>query len=68
MSDLNYWAHCKGAKGTKAIYKNLNAFSPMQARIEATSRWKWEHPGEALATMLIDCVETSYEMTHKSAI
>jgi len=68
MSDPNYRAYCKGAKGTKATYKHLNAFSPMQARIEADHRWKWEHPGEALAAMLIDCVETSYEMTHKSTI
>lgn len=68
MKDAQYWAYCKGGKGTKATYKHISAFSPMQARIEADHQWKWEHPGEALIKVSVDCVETSYEKTTENAI
>ncbi len=68
MRDTQYWAYCKGEKGTKATYKHLSAFSPAQARIDAESVWKFEHPTESLIRVSVDCVETSYEKTTENAI
>lgn len=61
MSEANYWAHCRGVNGTKAVYKHFRCES--DARIDGARRWEWEHPGEPLARLFVDCVETSYETT-----
>jgi len=55
----NYWAHCRGERGTKAVYKGF--FSDWDARLGAESNWKWEHPNERIVRIFVDCVETDYD-------
>jgi len=57
--NADYWAHCRGVNGTKAVYKYFA--TEFDARIDGARYWEWEHPGEPLARISVDCVEWSYE-------
>lgn len=57
--NADYWAHCRGVNGTKAVYKYYR--SATEARIGGRVRWDQEHPGEPLARFFVDGVETTYE-------
>ena len=59
----DYWAHCRGVNGTKAVYKYFGSAS--EARIGGRIRWEREHPNEQLARFSVDCVEDSYGRTEE---